>query len=104
VPIAQYVGTSVLLRQRTALLYSRLNETVHVEVLDDAGRPHLVVSGPANRRRTRDFADEASLSLFLERLRRKLTGQGFELIASVERRSGAERRSSRRVETDRRRG
>jgi len=97
------VGTSVALHQRTALLYLRLDESVHVEVADDSGRPHLVISGPANRRRARDFCDEASLNRFLDGLQRTLERRGFQLIARAERRQPGDSRQARRSGQDRRR-
>lgn len=96
------MGTDVRPHARTAWLYSRLDETVHVEVLDEAGRPHLIISGPSTERRGHDFPDEAALTRFLDDLEFELTGRGFRLIARSERRSGNERRSVARDGRDRR--
>jgi len=76
---------------------------VHVELLADAGQPHLIVSGPADQRQARNFVDDASLNVFLDGLRARLEGEGFQLIASVERRRGGDRRTSPRGGPDRRR-
>jgi hypothetical protein len=76
---------------------------VQVELLDDAGKPHLIVSGPADQRQARHFVDDASLDAFLDGLCGRLEGEGFQLIASVERRRGGDRRTSSRGGPDRRR-
>jgi hypothetical protein len=76
---------------------------VHVELLDDAGQSRLIVSGPTDHRQASHFVDEASVNAFLDGLRGRLEGEGFQLIASVERRRGDDRRASRRGGPDRRR-
>jgi hypothetical protein len=76
---------------------------VHVELLDDAGQPQLIVSGPRDHRQTRHFVDDATVTAFLDGLRGRLEGEGFQLIASVERRRGGDRRTTLRGGPDRRR-
>ena len=97
------MGSSHHTVQRTALLYTKDEQAVRLEVLESPGVLRLIVFGPGNEHRAFDFPDGKSLTEYQVTYERGLLDNGFQLQAIAERRAGAERRTSRRGSTDRRR-
>ena len=97
------VGFSHHTVQRTALLYTKDEQAVRLEVHESPGVLRLIVFGPGNEHRALDFPDGTSLTEYQGTYERGLLDDGFQLQAIAERRAGAERRARRRDSTDRRR-
>jgi hypothetical protein len=97
------VGSSHHTVQRTALLYTKDEQAVRLEVHESPGELRLMVFGPADEHRVFDFPDGKSLTEYQVTYERGLLDNGFHLQAIAERRAGADRRTSPRGRTDRRR-
>jgi hypothetical protein len=97
------VGTSHTTVQRTALLYTKDEQAVRLEVHQSPGVLRLIVFGPGNAHRAFDFRDGRSLAEYQVTFERGLLDDGFHLQATAERRAGTERRARRRDSNDRRR-
>jgi len=97
------VGSSHHTVQRTALLYTKDEQAVRLEVLESPGVLRLIVFGPGNEHRAFDFPDGKSLTEYQVTYERGLLDNGFHLQAIAERRAGANRRTRPRDSTDRRR-
>ena len=98
------VGASHISVPRTALLYTKDEQAVRLEVHQSPGVLRLIVFGPGNAHRAFDFPDHTSLTEYQVTFERGLLDDGFQLRATAERRGGAERRAApRRDNTDRRR-
>jgi hypothetical protein len=89
--------------QRTALLYTKDEQAVRLEVYQTPGVMRLIVFGPGNAHRAFDFPDGRSLTEYQVTFERGLLEDGFQLQAIAERRGGMERRARSRDSTDRRR-
>ena len=81
-------------------LFIRGSESIWIE------RPFqssLIIAGPGPRREQRDFINDAALDAFQIELAERLASQGWFLWAhDRDRRTGAERRTSKRESPDRR--
>jgi len=97
------VGSSHHTVQRTALLYTKDEQAVRLEVLESPGVQRLIVFGPGNEHRAFDFPDGKSLTEYQVTYERGLLDNGFHLQAIAERRAGANRRTRPRDSTGRRR-
>jgi hypothetical protein len=97
------VGSSHHTVQRTALLYTKDEQAVRLEVLESPGVLRLIVFGPGTEHRAFDFPDGKSLTEYQVTYERGLLDNGFHLQAIAERRAGANRRTRPRDSTDRRR-
>jgi hypothetical protein len=97
------VGSSHYTVQRTALLYTKDEQAVRLEVEESPGVLRLIVFGPGNEHRAFDFPDGKALTEYQVAYERLLLDNGFQLQAIAERRAGADRRASPRGSTDRRR-
>ena len=97
------VGASHTTVQRTALLYTKDDQAVRLEVHQSSGVLRLIVFGPGNAHRAFDFPDGRSLTEYQVTFERGLVDNGFQLQAIAERRGGTERRARSRDNTDRRR-
>jgi hypothetical protein len=97
------VGSSHHTVQRTALLYTKDEQAVRLEVLESPGVLRLIVFGPGTEHRAFDFPDGKSLTEYQVTYERGLLDNGFHLQAIAERRAGADRRTRPRDSTDRRR-
>jgi hypothetical protein len=89
--------------QRTALLYTKDEQAVRLEVHESPDMLRLVVFGPGNEHRAFDFPDGKSLTEYQVTFERGLLDDGFQLQAIAERRAGADRCVRPRDSTDRRR-
>ncbi len=89
--------------QRTALLYTKDEQAVRLEVHQSPGVMRLMVFGPGNAHRACDFPDGRSLTEYQVTFERGLLDSGFQLQAVAERRGGTERRARSRNTTERRR-
>jgi hypothetical protein len=89
--------------QRTALLYTKDEQAVRLEVHESPGELRLIVFGPGNVHRAFDFPDGKSLTEYQATYERGLLDIGFQLQAVAERRAGADRRTRARGSADRRR-
>jgi hypothetical protein len=96
------VGISHIV-QRTALLYTKNEQAVRLEVHESPGALRLLVFGPGSEHRAFDFPDGKSLTAYQITYERELLDDGFHLQAIAERRAGADRRASSRGSADRRR-
>ena len=97
------MGSSHHTVQRTALLYTKDEQAVRLEVLESPGVLRLIVFGPGTEHRAFDFPDGKSLTEYQVTYERGLLDNGFHLQAIAERRAGANRRTRPRDSTDRRR-
>ncbi len=98
------VGVSHSSVARTALLYTKEEQAVRLEVHQSHGVLQLIVFGPGNAHRAFDFPDGTALTEYQVTFERGLLDDGFELRATAERRAGADRRAApRRDNNDRRR-
>ena len=97
------MGSSHHTVQRTALLYTKDEQAVRLEVLESPGVQRLIVFGPGNEHRAFDFPDGKSLTEYQVTYERGLLDNGFHLQAIAERRAGADRRARPRDSTGRRR-
>jgi hypothetical protein len=88
---------------RTALLFTRGHESVHLEVQDGRFGPQLLIRGPGSASRLCDFQDLGSLLEYQSSYEKELLDDGYRLCAIAERRSGEERRTKSRTKRDRRR-
>ncbi len=89
--------------QRTALLYTKDEQAVRLEVHEGPGALRLLVFGPGSEHRAFDFPDRKALTEYQGTYERGLLDSGFQLQAIAERRAGADRRTKPRDSTDRRR-
>lgn len=78
-----------LLRQ-TAWLFTRDQESVHIEIRTKDGGLRLVIAGPGHKSDTQDFTDIEPLERFRHRFEQDLTESGFKLQAVTERRGGGD--------------
>lgn len=76
-----------LLRQ-TAWLFTRDQESVHIEIRTKDGGLRLVVAGPGHKSDSQDFPDLAPLEHYRQQMEQELTHNGFKLQAVTERRGG----------------
>jgi hypothetical protein len=88
---------------KTASLYTQGPESVYLQVEHIGAKWRLVVLGPGRSAASHEFNDHRALVEFQDSFEENLRARGFCLQASVERRSGADRRSNRRVAGERRR-
>ena len=89
---------------RTAWLYTRGGQSVTMAVDENPLGVSLIIRGPGPASTTYDFRDPAELDSFAQEMDRTFTGEGYQLQAVAERRSGTDRRQNRRTGTfDRRR-
>lgn len=88
---------------RTALLFTRGHESVHIEIQDGTIGPQLLIRGPGTASRVCDFQDLDALLQYQALCEKELVEDGFQLHAVAERRNGAERRTTPRRTSDRRR-
>ena len=70
-----------------AWLYTREDESVRVEVHEDAGVWAASITGPGNENRLRVFHDRATFDTFRAEHNRELLSKGFRLRAMSERRT-----------------
>ena len=70
-----------------AWLYTREDESVRVEVHEDAGVWAASIQGPGTENRLRVFHDQATFDTFRTEHNRELLSKGFRLRAMAERRS-----------------
>ena len=89
--------------QRTALLYTKDQHAVRLEVLESAGVLRLIVFGPGTAYHAFDFPNGKSLTEYQTTYERELLESGFQLQAIAERRRSADRRARPRDDKDRRR-
>jgi hypothetical protein len=88
---------------RTAWLFTREDESIHIQ-LEPAGEGWLVlVLGPGEASRSLEFAGADALIAFHESFERDLLEAGYRLQAVAERRTEGDRRSERRGGHERRR-
>ena len=97
------VGVSHHTVQRTALLYTKNDQAVRLEVYQGPATLRLLVFGPGREHRAFDFPDGKSLTEYQVTYERGLLDEGFHLQAVAERRGGGDRRTSPRNSNDRRR-
>ena len=95
------MASDAVLRRQTAWLFTRDQESVHIEVRSRDGGLRLVVAGPGQHLVTEDFTDIDALDAFRVRFEQDLVQSGFRLQAVTERRGGGE--GSRRPGGERRR-
>lgn len=74
--------------QPAAWLYTRDDESVHVEVHEDEGVWAVSIMGPSTENRLRVFHDQATFDTFRAEHDRELVSKGFRLMAMAERRAG----------------
>lgn len=74
--------------QPAAWLYTRDDESVHVEVHENEGVWAASIMGPGPEQRLRVFHDQVTFDLFRAEHDRELVSKGFRLMAMAERRSG----------------
>jgi hypothetical protein len=97
------VGASHTTVERTALLYTKDEQAVRLEVQHGPGVMQLIVFGPGNAHRAFDFPDGRALTEYQMTFERGLLDSGFQLQAIAERRGGTERRARPRDNANRRR-
>ncbi len=90
--------------RQTAWLFTRGDESVHIEVRAREGGLRLIIAGPGRKMSTRDFPDVAAVEQFREELGTELTQSGFRLMAVTERRGSVSGEDSRGEGSERRRG
>jgi len=77
--------------QPDAWLYTREDESVRVEVHEDAGVWAASITGPGTENRLRVFHDQSTFDTFRAEHNRELLSKGFRLRAMSERRTGETR-------------
>ena len=95
--------TALLDTRRTALLYTKDEQAVRLEVHEAPVGVRLIVYGPGTAYRAVDFPDGTSLTTHQMAFERGLLDNGFRLQAIAERRGGVDRRARPHDNTDRRR-
>jgi hypothetical protein len=90
--------------RQTAWLFTRADESVHIEIRAKDGGLRLVIAGPGHKSSTRDFPEISALEQYRDGLERDLIQNGFRLMAMTERRGSPSDDEERRSGTERRRG
>jgi hypothetical protein len=88
---------------RTAWLFTREHESIHIQLEPSGDGWLVVVLGPGEASRSLEFADAEALVAFHESFERDLLEAGYRLQAVAERRTGGDRRNERRGGSERRR-
>lgn len=90
--------------RQTAWLFTRAQESVHIEIRAKDGGLRLVIAGPGHKSSTRDFPGIDALEQFREAFEQDLLKSGFRLMAVTERRGSPSGEEPRPDGAERRRG